>query len=303
MREAPQAIRLFDERDVHIRGLQPLLDGAGPGDVVQLHEGPFQGPARVPRGVTVRGMGWDRTSVLGAGRTAVVLEAGARLENVHVLDGPPRVWNFAAPIVRLEGPASTIAGCRCDGHIVIDADDATVRSVVGVGVIGMDGVDRTTIQNCAFKGMRWDVGIELNGGSGHLISRNEVIDHLCNVRLTQTIAASVSENRFEGRWWAVHLAGCDHIEVVDNSVQHTMRAVNVEGGNGCVVTGNWIADGDSGALIEFGATETAVIDNHVERCRTGVLVWDAPTTRIGPNTFVDLHEEQAVVRGPDADTE
>jgi hypothetical protein len=49
----------------------------------------------------------------------------------------------------------------------------------------------------------------------------------------------------------------------------------------------------------MGATDTSVIDNHIERCRVGVLVWDAPTTRVGPNAFVDLHEEEPVVFGPD----
>jgi len=52
-------------------------------------------------------------------------------------------------------------------------------------------------------------------------------------------------------------------------------------------------------LIEFGATDTAVLDNHIERCRIGVLVWDAPTTRVGHNTYVDLHEEEPVVTGPE----
>jgi alpha-L-fucosidase len=303
LREAPQAIRLFDEREAFSRPVQPLLDGASPGDVVQLHDGRFQGPVTVPRGVTLRGMGWDRTSVLGGGQTAVTLQSGARIENIHMLDGPARFWMFAAPIVVMRGAGATVSGCKLDGHAIIEGDDAEIRATIGIGVIGAVGAERVRIERCALKGMRWDVGIQLEGGSGHVINRNEIVEHLCNIRLRDCNAATVSENRLEGRWWGVHLAGCDGVEVVDNTMQHTMRAVNVEGGSGCVVTGNWVADGDSGALIEFGATETAVIDNHVERCRLGVLVWDAPTTGIGPNTFVDLHEEQPIVRGPDADAD
>ncbi|HEY4331117.1 MAG TPA: hypothetical protein VGM78_01055, partial [Ilumatobacteraceae bacterium] len=71
-----------------------------------------------------------------------------------------------------------------------------------------------------------------------------------------------------------------------------------------VVNGNWIADGDSGAVVDSGASNTTLIDNHVERCRIGILVWDAPTTQVGPNTFVDLHRADqdgadAVLWGPD----
>ena len=114
-------------------------------------------------------------------------------------------------------------------------------------------------------------------------------------------ASRVAENRCAARWWAVHLVQCDHIEVVDNSIRNTMRAVDVDGGNGTVVSANWVADGDSGAVVEFGATDTSIVDNHIERCRIGVLVWDAPSTRIGSNTFIDIHEEEPCVFGPDAE--
>jgi len=32
-----------------------------------------------------------------------------------------------------------------------------------------------------------------------------------------------------------------------------------------------------------------------------LLVWDAPTTHVGPNTYADLHGEDPVVHGPDTD--
>ena len=143
----------------------------------------------------------------------------------------------------------------------------------------------------------------ITGGSGHRIHRNEVVGHLFGVVLSGSSSTTVSENQLECRWAGVHLLNCDHIEVVANNIQHTMRAVDVTGGNNSIITGNRAADGDSGAVVQFGATDTAVIDNHVERCRLGVLAWDAPTTLIGPNSFVDLHEEVPVVNGPDVDAD
>jgi nitrous oxidase accessory protein NosD len=197
----------------------------------------------------------------------------------------------------ITGGSAALVGCHCDGHVVVTANDVAVQAVTGIGIVGFG--ERTTIERCTLKGNRWDVGIELTGGSGHSIVQNEIVDHLCNIRLRDTSASVVSENRLEGRWWAVHLANCDHVAVIENNIQHSMRAVDVQSGNGSIVTGNWVADGDSGALVEFGATDTSVIDNHIERCRIGVLVWDAPTTRVGPNTYVDLHEEDPVVIGPE----
>lgn len=296
-RPAAEAIRLFDERDATPVPLQPLLDAAQPGEIVQLHDGVYQGPVDVPSGVIVRGMGWDRTVLLGGTTTAVVLAAASRLENVHVTGFP----SYHAAAVLITGSAAAIVGCRVDGHLLTaaGADDVCVLSVIGSGVV-VEG-ERATVERCAFKSDRAGVGIHLAGGSGHRVVRNEVVDHLCAIRCSDVSASSITDNRLQARWWGVHLDGCDHVEVADNQMQYTMRAVDVDGGNGSVITGNWVADGDSGALVEFGATDTFVIDNHIERCRIGVLVWDAPTTRIGPNTFVDLHEADPCVHGPDAE--
>ena len=297
VRPVAQTIRLFDAGVDAPRPLQALLDSAVAGHVLQLSDGPYQGPINIPEGITVRGMGWDRTTIVGTGAMVAQLAAGARLEHVRVIGGPERFFNFHAPVVALSGAGAAIVGCHCDGHIIVGADDVVVQSVTGIGVLGWG--ERITVEGCAFKGMRWDVGIELTGGSGHAVAHNEMVDHLCNIRLRDASASNVTSNRLEGRWWGIHLINCDHVDVADNDIHHTMRAIDVHSGNGSVITGNWVADGDSGTLVEMGATDTAVIDNHIERCRIGLLLWDAPTTRLGPNSFVDLHDEEAVVIGPE----
>jgi alpha-L-fucosidase len=302
LQPAAEAIRLFDDAVPEVVALQHLLDAATAGDIVQLHEARYAGPAEVPDGVIVRGLGWDRTSLRidsgTADRTGVVrLGAGSTFENVHVSGEA-----VAGTLVECAGEGAVLAGCRIDGRVAVTSDDVVVRSVISTGV-HVDA-ERVTIERCTLKGAdRRDIGISITGGAGHRIVRNEIIDHLCALRCTDVSASVITENRLAAQWWGVHLQRCDHIEIADNQIQSTMRAIDVDGGNGSVVTGNWVADGDSGALVQFGATDTAVIDNHIERCRIGVLVWDAPATRIGPNTFVDIHEEDPCVFGPDADTD
>ncbi|MCU1399285.1 MAG: putative glycosidase [Acidimicrobiales bacterium] len=289
LRPAAETIRLFDDPRPEPLPLQPLLDAAVAGDIVQLHDGSYAGSLHVPGGVTVRGMGWDRTTIHVAG--ASHLDARASLENVQIIE---------TDRIECRGDAAAVTGCRIDGVIVATADDVAVRSVIA-GSVTVRG-ERATIERCTLRGVVPDaIGILVDGGSGHRITRNEIVEHRCAIRCEDVSASTVTENRIEAQLWAVHLLRCDHVEVADNQVQHTMRAVDVEGGNGSVITGNWVADGDSGAVVEFGATDTAVIDNHVERCRIGVLVWDAPSTRVGPNTFVDIHEEEPCVHGPDVD--
>ncbi|MCU1395069.1 MAG: putative glycosidase [Ilumatobacteraceae bacterium] len=293
LRPAVEAIRLFDEAPPTPMVLEPLLAGVGHDGIVQLGEGGYSGPLHVPAGVTVRGMGWDRTLIELSG--AVTVSAGATLENLHVLDP-----TGAEVSVDCTGDGAIIAGCRIDGSVNVLADDVIVRTVNAVDV-RVEG-ERVTVERSTLKSDgSHDIGISVVGGAGHRIVRNEIVDHRCAIRFVDVSASSITENRIEANWWAVHLLRCDHVEVADNQMQHTMRAVDVNGGNGSVVTGNWVADGDSGAVIQFGATDTSVMDNHVERCRIGVLVWDAPATSIGPNTFVDTHEEAACVFGPDSD--
>jgi len=313
---AAEAIRLFDEREPNPTEIQPLLDAADPGAVVQLPEGISSGPITVPDGVTLRGVGWDRTLIRADHSPLVVtLGVGARIENIDIVGSVDAATVSSADHTRADhtrtadttvvavrvAAGGAVVGCRSSGHIEVVGDDVSVFSVIGTGVTG--AAERTTVERCAFRGKSVDVGIELSGGAGHRVHRNEVAEHLAGIRLSDVSASTVSENRIESRWWAVQLIHCDHVEVVDNTIQHTMRAVDIDGGNGSIVTGNWVADGDSGTVVQFGANDTSVIDNHVERCRVGIIVWDANTSRLGPNTFVDLHEDGSVVSGPDADSD
>ena len=301
LRPAMESITLFGQETSTARPLQPLLDAANEDDIVQLDDGLYLGPATVPAGVTLRGMGWDRTTIVGGGEVIVQLGPHARLEHVYIHNssGRGQECDSDRPDVDVSGSNAAVVSCRLDRRIGVAGDDVSVTSVIGPGVVGT--AQRTTIERCTFRGTRWDTGIRLSHGSGHRVANNELLDHLCSVRLHDVSAALVTSNRCQGRWWAIHLDQCDHVSVVDNTVQHSMRAVTVTGGNGSVVFGNWISDGDSGCLVEFGATEITIIDNRIERCRVGVLVWDAPTVQVGPNAFLDLHEPESVITGPDSE--
>ncbi|HEY4332647.1 MAG TPA: alpha-L-fucosidase, partial [Ilumatobacteraceae bacterium] len=221
LRPAAEAIRLFDESSEPAIALQPLLDAARAGDIVQLRDARYEGPIDVPDGVTVRGLGWDRTRIealaVGPEVVSVRLGAGARIEHIDI----------AAGHVLVAGAGAAIAGCRCRAPIDVRADDAAVLSVIGPGATATR-VDRLSIERCAFKGDGTSTGIAIDGGVGHRIVRNEVVDHACDISLIDAGTSLVAENRLEARHGAIDLARCDDIEVVDNTVHRSMRAVHVE---------------------------------------------------------------------------
>jgi alpha-L-fucosidase len=296
--EAP--IELFSSHRSGPIDLADRFEGTGIGSVVQLGDGIHAGPVTVPAGVTLRGLGTDRTIVESDGPTAVVLERGARLEHLTVRTSVDRVAWFSVPLVRAAGSDVLVLGCTIEGHVAVGdgIDQTKVRASQLHGVVA-EGATRVTVSRCRLRGMRWDVGIDITGGYGHLIESCELHHHLCAVRLTGTLESTVRGNHVEARWWGVHLVGTDASQVSGNATVGTMRAVDVDGGTAAEVSGNAVADGDSGCVIERGATGTIVSGNRWERCRIGLLAWDAGTVSHHDNAGIDLHEpDHTVLIGP-----
>ena len=135
-RAVERPIELFAPLDRDPIALAPLMRSVNFGDIVQLGDGTYTGPVVVPEGVVLRGLGGDRTIVDGGGSTAVTLGAGARLEHLTVRNGPLRIAWFPSATVELRGTASTVLGCRVDGHVVVRANDAQVRATAAGGSRG-----------------------------------------------------------------------------------------------------------------------------------------------------------------------
>jgi alpha-L-fucosidase len=292
----PAPIELFPTAVPEPIDLESTLDGAKPGAIVQLGDGVYRGPARVPDGVTVRGLGPARTTIDGLESCAVVLGDDARLEHCSVVGGGRRIVWLPKPVVRLAGDRAVIIGCRLDGHIEVAGDLGRVTSCTANGVTS-DGVEQVTVARSIFRGMRWDCAVELRSGSGHVIESCEFSDLLAAIRLHETVGSTVRGNRIQARWWGVHLVDTDGAAVIGNSIERTMRAVDVDGGTLAAVSGNAVSDGDSGCVLQRGAADAELAGNRWERCRVGLLAWDAGAVREHDNAAVDLTDD-AVTIGP-----
>jgi len=291
-----QPVELFEPQPRRPIALAPLVSEAQPGDIVQLGDGTYTGPVTVPAGVIVRGLGASRTVIDGGGATAVVLQRNARLEHLRASGGPTRVAWFPCAVVEVEGPYATLLGCRVDGHVMVRADDVVIRATAASGVVA-DGADRLTVSRSQFAGVRWDVGVHLIGGSGHEIDSCEFRDHLCGIRASDTTGTIVRGSNITGRWWGIHLEQTEGAHVYGNFIDHTMRGIDIDGGTQAVVDGNAVCDGDSGCIVEWGASDCQVSGNRWERCRIGVLSWDVSDLHAHDNTAIDLHEPDAAYAG------
>jgi alpha-L-fucosidase len=293
-----QPIELFAPQPRQPIPLAGLLRDASPGDIVQLGDGTYVGPVTVPAGVIVRGLGAGRTTIDGGGATAVVLERNARLEHLRAGGGPARLAWFPCPVVEVHGPYATMLGCRIDGHVMVRADDVVIRATTATGVVA-EGADRLTVSRSEFTGMRWDVGVHLIGGSGHEIDSCEFRHHLCGIRSTDTTGTIVRGSNISARWWGIHLEQTEGAHVYGNFIDHTMRGIDIDGGTQAVIDANAICDGDSGCIVEWGASDCQVSGNRWERCRIGVLSWEVTGLHAHDNEAIDLHEpDAAYATGP-----
>lgn len=306
-RVADGALRLFAPADPPPLDLAEVLEAARPGSTVELgdgvHRAPPDGVLRVPARVTLRGLGPGRSVLTGTGSTVVVLGAGARLEHLTVRSEVPRTAWFPLPVVEVVGARAALLDADVDGHVVVRsaAHDVRVRACRATGIV-TNGADRVEITHCRLRGNRWDVGIDVDGGDGVVVDDCELRDHLAAISVRSATATIIRGNVISARWWGVRLSGTDHARLTGNSVGHTMRAFDVDGGRGATLDGNAVADGDSGCVIQAGASATVLTGNRWERCRIGVLAWDAGPVSLVHNVAVDLHEPDGdIVVGPDDD--
>jgi alpha-L-fucosidase len=294
----PPPIELFPADAAVPVELAGLLGDAKSGDIVQLGEGTYLGPARIPDGVTVRGLGPGRTTIDGAESTAVTLGTGSRLEHCRAVGGGTRIGRLPCVGVRFAGDGSSMIGCDVDGHIEIAAGSARVISCTAAGVVAA-GPNRIEILRSTFTGMGTDIGIQITGGAGHLIDSCELTGHLAAIVLVGTVGTTVRANRLRARWWGVHVVDSEAVDVVGNAVEATMRAVDVDGGTDARVTSNAVSDGDSGCVLQRGASNAEIGGNYWARCRLGLLAWNAGEFRHRDNTCADLPDDaSSVVVGP-----
>ncbi len=300
-----EGARLFTLDSPDAVPLAPLLDGAASGDIVQLGDGVYHGPAVVPPGVILRGLGAARTTIVNTESTGIVpdpatvaLRRNARIEHVRIegTGGPTASWR-RPPIVSLDEPFATVLGCEVAGAIAVTADEAVIRATRARSIRSR-GAEGLLVSRCTLRGTRWDVGVHVTGGSRHEVESCDIADHLCGVRFSDTIDSVVRGNRLTSRWWAVHARGTERVHVHGNRIEHTMRAVDIDGGSGACVDGNAVTNGDSGCLVQAGATDVIVAGNHWQGCRAGLITWAAdPLHR--ENVGVDLLDPDAAhVSGP-----
>ena len=280
--------------------LGALLDGAEPGDVVEVPAGRYDNetfPIVVPAGVTLRGAGAARVTIDAGGNVGVVLNGDdATLEGVTVTGASPGYMMIPPTCVTGQGgDRMTVRDCHVESIALVGGRGHVVAgNVVAGGKVWLLGTNASTVRANYQHGLRWGAGIELQGGEGHVIAENECRDDLCAIKCVETVGARIERNRYETRWFGIHLFGATASSLYRNQAARTMRAVTVEGGIGNQVEKQLAEHCDSGTVVEGGATGTVVANCWFHDCRIGVLVWGAGEVSLRDNAISEPREHATV---------
>ena len=302
--EPSERITLFHLDPPEPTPLAPLVASSSPGDIVQLGEGDYVGPARVPVGVVLRGLGVGRTRIvspvtedMAPPQPVITLTHHARLEHITVRGNMSRTSGRQPALVRVEAPFATLLGCEVTGSIDVIADGAIIRATQAKSVTST-GADRLLVSRCTFSGEHADQAVSISGGSDHEIESSRIEGHRNGIVLNRAVGCVVRGNLIHASECGVQALNSERLHVHGNQVRNTMRAVDIDGGSDALIDGNSVSHSDSGCLVRGGAAGVTAAGNHWHACRAGLITWSAdPHHR--DNVCVELLDpDAALVRGP-----
>lgn len=283
--------------------LTAMLAAAAPGSVVQLGDASYVGGGKVPEGLTVRGLGPHRTKIFVDPAHPLEIGSSTRVEFARLEPDPLAPIDLSsqgAPILTMSGTAAVLLGVKAGGIIHVTGTAHLLRSCELQGLLGTQ-VEHLTVSRSHLESRtaRTGNGIELRGGSQHLIEGCEIHGYRSAITCTATGHTTVRGNAIADAVWGIRAINCESPHLIGNSIRTSTRAAEIDGGSGAVIDANAVSDGDSGSLIRNGATSAVVSGNHWQGCRIGLMLWGAGEVIHHSNAAVGLLEpEQALVVGP-----
>jgi hypothetical protein len=259
--------------------LTAILAEAAPGSVVQLGEATYAGGGKIPAGLTIRGLGANRTHILIDPSRPLEVQDHTRIEFLRVEPdplAPPPVEQADLSLLSVKGTSTTLLGVQVEGPVHVSGDDHLLRSCELTSLRGRE-IHHLTVSRCHFRSPEPDdgIGIDLFGGSHHLIENCEISTYRAAITCEGTDHLRVRGNAITGGIWGIRIIRCESPHLVGNTVRAITRATEIDGGSGAVIDANAVSDGDSGCLIRNGATSVIVSGNHWQHCRIGLMLWGA----------------------------
>jgi nitrous oxidase accessory protein len=294
--------------------IQPVLDRAAPGDVVEVHRGHYAGNLRIERPLTLRGI--DRPTIDGQSRgdTIRVTSPDVRLEGLIVRDSGTSLLEQNAGIYLQPGSHRAVVA-RCDlthnlfGLWIEKANDVRVEHNVITGLRERDSAQRGN-------------GVQLYNTTGARITGNQIsfvrdalyvdVSHHAVFRANKlhhsrygTHYMNSYHNLWEGNETYLNRGGLALMEVRDQVVRRNHAWGNTDHGimlrtlQDSVIEGN-LVEGNARGFFIYDVEYARLTGNRVVGNRVGVHL-SAGSTRnvVDGNDFVGNREQVRYVGARD----
>ena len=258
--------------------LQQAIDNAGPGDVLRLGAGPYEGPVTISRPLTLRGNG--QSLVKGPGKGTVIT-----IEGSDVTVSGLAVQGSG---IRLDDLDSGIAITKTAQNVLIEGNTVT-GNLIGVDVHGGRAVivrgNTITGRNDLRRNERGP-GIYVWNAPGLLVEDNTIARGRDGVFITTSHHATYRNNRFSELRFAFHSMYANDISVTGNVSRNNDMGFAFMFSRKLTVTGN-ISDGDRehGIFMNF-ANQAEIAGNSVtnggEKC---LFIYNSNGNRFSGNRF------------------
>jgi len=262
------------------RPLQPLVDQASPGDVLQLPPGVWSGPVVIDKPLTIRGPG----AIVDGGGLGTVVRVDApnvTLSDLVIehggrdVDGPDACVYVTQRATRARIRANSLSRCGF-GIWIHRAEDVVVE---GNRIIGATAGHRADRGN----------GIHLFDGTRLLVRDNVISGGRDGIYVAATEDSRIEGNRMSDTRYGIH-----YMFSYDNVVSHNLARGNVGGialmeSHGITATHNVSSDNKEHGILFRDAQRCTIRHNRVERNGNGLFFFSSVDNVIEHN--VVAHNE------------
>ena len=265
--------------------LQQAIDKAGPGDVLRLGDGPYDGPVTISKPLTLQGNG--QSLVKGPGKGTVITVEGSDI----TISG----LAVQGSGIRLDDLDSGIAIAKTAKNVLVE-DNILTSNLIGVDVHGGRKVivrgNTITGRNDLRKNERGP-GIYVWNAPGLLVEDNTIARGRDGVFITTSHHATYRNNRFSELRFAFHSMYANDITVTGNvsrgndmgyAFMFSRKLIvtdNLSDGdrehgifmnfaNKADIRNNTVANGGEKCLFIYNSNGNSFTDNRFEGCGIGV---------------------------------
>ncbi|MEO5367358.1 MAG: nitrous oxide reductase family maturation protein NosD [Magnetococcus sp. WYHC-3] len=264
----------------HALPLQPLIDAATPGSVLQVPPGRYRGPVRLDKPLTLEGAGAVTVDGGGKGTVMTITADSVTLRGLHIR-GSGQFHNDLDACVHVRASRFHIEGNRMSeclfGIDVQQANDGVVRN----NDITSHDLDL---------GLRGDA-IRLWYARNNRIEANTIHDSR-DVVIWYSAHNVIAHNRISGGRYSVHFMYAQDNHVENNVFDGNAVGIFLMYSSRARVAGNLIrnAAGSTGLCLGLKDTsEAEIIGNRMIHCSAGIYLDQSPYDPDTTNLFQGNH--------------